>query len=138
MRIAATVSSHSANSTLANSILAAPRPKKNSNRNPWAIALLMVTMGLILGSGGYGYFRWQRDDGLQEMTRIAEQTLAEATQQLEAGNIDGAIATLNTLTLDNPLYTEAQAKVKEWRANWEADQLLMNDLQWGLDNLGRN
>lgn len=100
----------------------------------WTIALWVVVVSSLSAGGGYAYWRWQQDQELRELTQASEEILEQATQQFETGDIDGAIAHLNTIATESHLYSEAQDRAATWRTNWDADAVKFNDLKSRLDS----
>lgn len=95
----------------------------------WLVALVVTALGGLATGGGYAYWSWHHQQQMDSLSQASEQTLAEATQHFEAGEFEAAIAHLNTIPSNSPLYLDAQATADMWRANWDADQQRFHELQ---------
>ncbi len=120
-----------AHSTATPEIPLSPTPSRKKRR------LLNVMLALVLGTASIGGYFTLSGMSLYRLTGQASTnagtTLQRAIQEYNLGNVDRAIALLQSVPQASPDHALAQSTIGQWQQDWANDQAVLAEVQNGLD-----
>ncbi|NJM71169.1 MAG: serine/threonine protein kinase [Scytonema sp. RU_4_4] len=88
------------------------RTSPNSSSLLTGMKVGLVANSLVMGFGVYSVI--QNTPGPSET-----ETLYKATEEYQAGDLDGAIALAKSIPSNSNIYPDAQASIEEWQKQWQ-------------------